>query len=61
MQIQTVFESINMQGRMFGDVLKNFLLFELDERQTRTRKKTLPTWELNWFTLGPVKLITLTK
>jgi hypothetical protein len=61
MQIQTVFESINMQGRMFGDVLKNFLLFELDERQTRTRKKNLPTWELNWFTLGPVKLITLTK
>ena len=47
-----------MQGRMFGDV---FLLFELDERQTRTRKKNLPTWELNWFTLGPVKLITSAK
>jgi hypothetical protein len=28
-----------------GMYLKNFLLFELYERQTRTRKKTLPTLE----------------
>jgi hypothetical protein len=52
-----------MQGRMLGDVFKKtsyFLSFMRDKQGQG--KKNFQHWKpLNWFTLGPVKMITLTK